>query len=211
MRPPTRTSIDARETSCGCPLVHLSTDYVFAGDACRPIPEEAPDDPRSAYGRTKWEGEQAVRATGGEFLIVRSQWIFGRGENFVRTIFGAARKGDPLRVVDDQLGRPTSSRALARGIFAAVDASARGHLHLACEGVATWYDLAVATVEETARRGWLEPVPIEAVSTGAFPRPAPRPPYGVLALERARSLGIAMPYWRDALRDYLDSEEWVSA
>ncbi len=197
--------------SVSCPLLHVSTDYVFGGDTCRPISEEAHPDPRSAYGRTKEEGEAAVRNSGCEYLIVRSQWIFGHGHNFVRTIFESARKGNPLRVVDDQLGRPTSSRALARGILAAALAEARGALHLACEGVASWYDLAVATVEEAALRGWLEAVSIAPVSSAAFPRPAPRPPYSVLGLERSRSLGIRMPHWRDALRDYLDSEEWVNA
>ena len=195
----------------GALLVQLSTDYVFSGDACRPIPEDAKAAPRSAYGRTKWAGEEVVRTSGCEFLIVRSQWIFGRGRNFVRTVFEAARKGDPLRVVDDQVGRPTWSGALARGILAAAERNARGDLHVACEGVATWYDLAVATVEEVVLRRWARPVPIEAVPTRAVPRPAPRPAYGVLGLERARALRLEMPHWREALRAYLDSEEWTDA
>jgi dTDP-4-dehydrorhamnose reductase len=198
-------------SKAGCLFVQLSTDYVFSGEASRPIFEDAPADPRSTYGRTKWAGEEAVRRSGCDHLIVRSQWIFGPGTNFVRAIYEAALRGESLRVVEDQVGRPTWSRALARGILHAVRAGARGDLHLACEGVATWYDLAVATVEEAAHRRWISPVPVEAVSTDSVPRPATRPAYSVLNLERARALGVRMPHWRTALSMYLDSEEWSDA
>lgn len=196
----------------GCLLVHVSTDYVFSGeDSATPIPEDAPARPRSAYGRTKCEGEEAVRAAGGESLIVRSQWIFGPGPNFVRTIYGAIREGRALRVAEDQIGRPTWTRPLAEAIVQAVRSRTRGCLHLACEGVASWFDLAVAIVEEGAGRGWIERVPVEPVSTEAVPRPAPRPPYSVLGLGRARGLGITLPHWRAALSAYMDSEEWQRA
>jgi dTDP-4-dehydrorhamnose reductase len=212
-----RTNADApgllAEASCktGCLLVQLSTDYVFSGQASRPILEDAPADPRSTYGRTKWAGEEAVRRSGCEHLIVRSQWIFGPGANFVRAIYQAAVRGESLRVVEDQIGRPTWSRALARGILHSVRAGARGPLHLACEGVASWFDLAVASIEEAAGRGWIPPVGVEAVATDAVPRPAPRPTYSVLGLARARRLGVRMPHWRTALSMYLDSEEWSDA
>ena len=195
----------------GCLLVHLSTDYVFSGATPRPIAEDAAADPRSTYGRTKWAGEEAVRRSDCEHLIVRSQWIFGPGINFVRAIYNAVLRGESLRVVEDQVGRPTWSRALARGILQAVRAGARGDLHLACEGVATWFDLAVATVEEAAHRRWIPPVPVEPVLTASVPRPATRPTYSVLELGRARGLGVRMPHWRTALSMYLDSEEWSDA
>lgn len=187
-------------------LVHLSTDYVFDGAAHRPIPEDAAADPQSAYGRTKWRGEQRVRAAGGEHLIVRSQWIFGPGSNFVRSISAAILARRPLRVVEDQVGRPTWSGALAAGLFSAVGAGARGTLHLACEGVCSWYDLAVEVVREGASRGHWPRVEVTPIATRELPRPAPRPTYGVLDLERARALGVVAPHWREALGSYLDAE-----
>jgi len=187
-------------------LVQLSTDYVFDGRASTPIPEDAATAPLSEYGRTKLAGEEAVRATGANHLVVRTQWVFGSGANFVRTIVGAARKGGPLRVVEDQLGRPTWAESLARGLFAAVAAGARGTLHLTNEGIASFYDFAHAIVAEGARSGLCPRVHIHPIPSSQMPRPAVRPQYGVLALDRARSLGIAPPHWREVLPQYL---EWL--
>jgi dTDP-4-dehydrorhamnose reductase len=192
--------------SAGALLVHLSTDYVFRGDACVPIPEDAPTDPQSVYGKTKLAGEGAVRASGADHLVVRTQWVFGPGANFVRTILAAAARGEPLSVVEDQLGRPTWSGALARAILGAVEAGARGTLHLACEGIASWCDFARAIVGEGARRGLSPLVPVRAIATRELVRPAARPAYGVLSLERARKLGLELPHWQQALADYLDCE-----
>ncbi len=187
-------------------LVHVSTDYVFGGEACRPIPEDAPADPRCVYGVTKWAGEEAIRAVGGEHLIARTQWLFGPGPNFVRTILAHAAKGQPLRVVEDQLGRPTGTAELAAGLLQAAGAGVRGTLHLACEGIASWYDFARAIVEQGARRGWNPPVAVEPVATEAFPRPARRPAYGALGLGRARAQGLSLAHWQHALEAYLDEE-----
>lgn len=187
-------------------LVHLSTDYVFDGRASQPIPEDAPTRPLSVYGRTKLRGEEAVRAAAGEHLIVRTQWVFGPGTNFVRTIQRAAKQGEALRVVEDQIGRPTWTGSLARGIVAAVAAGARGTLHLANEGIASFFDLARATVDEGARRGLCPKVDVRPIPTSEMPRPAARPAYGVLSLARARSLGITLPHWRDALAAHFDAE-----
>jgi len=187
-------------------LVHLSTDYVFDGSASRPIPEDAPVGPLSVYGRSKLAGEENVRAAGGQHLIVRTQWVFGAGANFVRTILRAAANGAPLRVVEDQLGRPTWTHSLARGIFAAVSANARGVLHLTNEGIASFFELAREVCAEGARRGLCPKVEVTPIPTSEMPRPATRPAYGVLGLARARALGIRAPHWRDALVQYLDAE-----
>ncbi len=187
-------------------LVQMSTDYVFAGDGNVPIDEEARPGPRSVYGRSKLAGEEAVRAAGGEHLIVRTQWVFGPGRNFVQTILAEGRKGEELRVVEDQYGRPTWSGALAAGLLGALDSGARGTLHLACEGVASWYDLALAVADEGVRRKLLPRIAIRPIATSEMPRPAARPVYAVLGLDRARRLGIVLPHWRDALTAYLDAE-----
>lgn len=187
-------------------LVQLSTDYVFNGRACRPIAEDEPTEPLSEYGRTKLAGEEAVRAAGANHLIVRTQWVFGSGSNFVRTILGAAKKGAPLRVVEDQLGHPTWAESLARGLFAAVRQGARGTLHLANEGIASFYDFAFAIVAEGARIGACPRVRVVPIPTSQMPRPAERPQYGVLGLGRARSLGIELPHWTEVLPPYL---QWL--
>ncbi|MFI5316910.1 MAG: dTDP-4-dehydrorhamnose reductase [Myxococcota bacterium] len=187
-------------------LVHVSTDFVFDGRSSQPIPEDAPTRPLSSYGRGKLRGEEGVRAAAGDHLIVRAQWVFGAGGNFVRTILRAAAQGAPLRVVEDQIGRPTWAASLARGITAAVAAGARGTLHVANEGIASWFDLARAVVDEGAQRGLCAKVGVQPIPTSEMPRPATRPAYGVLSLARARSLGIHLSYWREALREYLDAE-----
>ncbi len=189
-----------------CLLVSWSTDYVFDGQGGVPWREEDEPRPLSVYGRTKLAGEQGVREAGGEHLIARTQWVIGPGANFVRTILGAAREGRELRVVDDQIGRPSTTVALAEGLLTALEAGARGTLHLACEGIASWYDLACDAVAQGARRGLCPEVPVTPIPTAQMPRPAARPAFGVLDLARARALGVRMPHWRTALSDYLDAE-----
>ena len=187
-------------------LVHLSTDYVFDGVSPCPLTEDAPTGPLGVYGRTKLGGELAVRRSGADHLIVRSQWLFGPGPNFVRTVLARAAEGKELRVVDDQVGRPTWTYQLAKGIFQAVQHGARGNLHVASEGVASWYDLAREAVVEGARRGLNQQVAVEPIPTREMPRPAARPAHAVLALERARGLDVSLPYWREALVGYLERE-----
>jgi dTDP-4-dehydrorhamnose reductase len=188
-------------------LVHLSTDYVFPGTAHRPVAEDDAVEPLSAYGRSKWQGEQAVRDSGCDHLIARVQWLFGPGANFVRTIQKAAQQGSDLRVVEDQLGRPTATRALAPRLVQAVERGVRGTLHLGCEGIASWFDFAREIVAEGAARGQNPKVNVLPVASEAFPRPARRPLYGVLDLTRARAAGLVLPHWRDALRAHLDSRD----
>jgi dTDP-4-dehydrorhamnose reductase len=189
-------------------LLHVSTDYVFSGHACEPIPEDAPAQPCCLYGLSKWEGEQAVREAGAEYLIARTQWLFGAAPGFVRAIQAAARRGVPLRVVEDQLGRPTSCAALAVGLLRAAALELRGTLHLACEGIASRADFARQIVERGARRGLNPSVPIEPIATAAAPaRPARRPAYAVLGLARAREHGLVLGHWEVALENYLDEEK----
>lgn len=189
----------------GIRLVHVSTDYVFGGDASEPYREDAPTSPASCYGRSKLEGERRVLAVSEDFLVVRSSWVFGGGSNFLVTMLGQAsrcRRGEvkqPLGVVDDQWGRPSYALDLAEGILALLEAGARGLYHLANAGVATWWELARFCLDESGYRD----IEIEKLRTADFERPAPRPRWSVLDCGKASALGVEMRDWRDAVRAYL--------
>jgi dTDP-4-dehydrorhamnose reductase len=197
-------------------LIHVSTDYVFAGDASAPYPADAPTAPRSAYGRTKLAGEEAVRALlPADGFVVRTAWVYGAvGANFVKTMIKLAssrptvsvvddQRGSPtssrpsVSVVDDQRGSPTWSRDLARGLVALGSAGVPGAvLHCTNAGDCTWFDLARAIFEELGE----DPARVEPTTTDAFPRPAPRPAYSVLSAAEWVAAGLApLPDWRDAL------------
>lgn len=191
----------------GARLVHVSTDYVFPGTAGAPIPEDAATDPVNAYGRGKLLGERAVAEllpdTG---YVVRTAWLYGQyGGNFVATILRAAAQREHLDVVDDQHGQPTWARALARRLVdlgeRALDGAApAGFYHGTCAGETTWYGLARAAFELTG----LDPDRVRPTTSGAFPRPAPRPGYSVLGHARWAQAGLdPLPHWRASLTDYL--------
>lgn len=190
----------------GLPFLQVSTDYVFDGTARRPYREDDPTGPRSVYGQTKLEGEARARAAHPDALVVRTAWLFGPGRNFVRTILEAAERawrgaGPPLRVVDDQRGSPTWAGHLADALLLLVERDARGIYHAANSGSATWWELARAAVD-----AWGHPeLPIEKVTTAAFPRPAPRPAWSVLDLAKAERAGVRMPSWAEGLHAYLAS------
>jgi dTDP-4-dehydrorhamnose reductase len=180
-------------------LVHVSTDYVFAGDAERPYEVDDPTEPRSAYGRTKLAGEQAVRQLLPESAyVVRTAWIYGAaGRNFVKTMVAMERTRPTIQVVDDQRGAPTWSADLARGLveLARSDAPA-GVYHCTGSGDTTWFGLTQAIFAEVDA----DPARVEPTTTDAFPRPAPRPVYSVLSHASWGAAGLTpMPLWRDAL------------
>ena len=191
--------------AAGAQLVHLSTDYVFAGDGGQPYRESDPTAPRSVYGRTKLEGERRVLAALPDAIVVRTAWVFGPGRNFVRTILLAAaraRAGGPgLRVVADQRGSPTYADDLAAAVIRLVEGGGTGLYHVANAGIATWWELARAAVDE-----WGHPeLEIAKLRTEEYPVPAPRPAWSVLDISRAERLGVSMRPWREALRAYLHS------
>jgi dTDP-4-dehydrorhamnose reductase len=181
-------------------LVQISTDFVFDGRKRTPYQINDPPSSVSAYGRSKQLGEQAATHAG-KHLIVRTSWLFGaHGHNFVEAIRKQMAKGtNPLRVVNDQRGRPTSTPHLADALIRLVDLDARGIAHYADEPECTWYDFACAIVEELGAD-----VTVKPVSTEDFPRPAPRPAYSVLSTERYEHLtGVKPESWREGLRAYL--------
>ena len=187
--------------SVGARLIHYSTDYVFDGRKEGPYFEEDPASPRSAYGRSKLQGEVLVRSRCAEHLIVRTAWLFGRhGGNFIRTILKAARAGQVLRVVDDQRGSPTYARDLAACTARLARAGGRGTYHVTNSGSCSWYQLACRAIEWAG----LEGITIHPVTSAEYPRPAPRPANSVLANSRLENegLGLLRP-WEEAVQEYI--------
>jgi dTDP-4-dehydrorhamnose reductase len=191
-------------TACaevGAPLVHVSTDYVFAGDRPPVGPAYEPTDepaPKTAYGRTKLAGEQAVRALLPEASwVVRTAWVYGPGGNFVRTMARLAAERETLAVVDDQRGSPTWSRDLAAGLLELLEVRPRpGTLHATNGGETTWFGLARATFAELG----LDPERVRPTTSADFVRPAPRPGYSVLSGAAWAAAGLTpLPHWEAAL------------
>jgi hypothetical protein len=177
--------------------VHLSTDYVFAGDATSPYAEDAPLAPRSAYGRTKAAGEWAVRAECPAAVIVRTAWLYGPGgNNFPRTMARLAGERDTISVVADQHGQPTCTLDLARYLLALVEADAPpGAYHGTSEGQTSWHEFAQAVFESLGH----DPQRVRPITTADYPLPAPRPAYSVLGHERTDAVGVPrLPHWRTA-------------
>jgi len=190
-------------------LIHISTDYVFPGDAAAPIPEDASPAPVGAYGRTKAAGEAKIAAANSNHFIVRTAWLYGpAGKNFVATMLSLMASRDELGVVADQRGTPTYAADLAEALVAFVtrDCRAYGSYHYTNSGETTWHGFASAIQEEALARGMLErSIPVRAVTSAEYPTKAARPAYSVLAKDRiANELGITIPDWRDGLRRYLD-------
>ncbi|WP_329263883.1 dTDP-4-dehydrorhamnose reductase [Streptomyces pseudovenezuelae] len=187
----------------GAVLLHVSTDYVFAGDATAPYAEDAPTAPRSAYGRTKLAGEKAVLATERGY-VVRTAWLYGTGgPNFVRTMIKLEGVKDTLDVVDDQRGQPTWSADLAgllvelgRGALAGT--APAGVYHGTSSGETTWHGF----TQEIFRLLGADPDRVRPTTSDAFVRPAPRPAYSVLGHGRFAEAGIEpLRDWRTALTE----------
>lgn len=197
-------AVDAR-------LVQVSTDYVFDGRAETPYAEDAATAPLSVYGRSKLAGEEEAlgesgEGGGGPGLVVRTSWLFGPGGwNFVLNMLRQlARGADPLRVVDDQVGRPTYTPYLARAIWDLVALGpargAAGLVHYGNREPVSWFGFAREIVA-----AWKPSVRVEPVGTEVFPRPAERPAYSVLAVDRFEGLtGRPVESWRAGLGQYLD-------
>jgi dTDP-4-dehydrorhamnose reductase len=182
----------------GARLVHISTDYVFDGAAGKPYEVDHPTGPKSAYGRTKLAGEQAVLEQCPSAYVVRTAWVYGAvGRNFVKTMARLAAQRDTLTVVDDQNGSPTWSTDLARGLVElALSNATPGIYHYTNDGEVTWCGFARAVMEELGE----DPGKVHPITTEDLPLPASRPAYSVLSARRWLDAGLPPPRpWRAAL------------
>ena len=181
-------------------LIHVSTDYVFPGDACTPYVETDPTGPLSVYGSTKLAGEQAIQESGCRAVIIRTSWLYSEyGNNFVKTMLRLGAERESLRVVCDQIGGPTYAGDLAKAIFGMLDHQPEdGRVeiyHFANEGVCSWFDFAKAIME----LGGLG-CRVEAIPSSDYPAKAHRPAFSVFNLGKIKStLGVDIPYWRESL------------
>jgi dTDP-4-dehydrorhamnose reductase len=190
----------------GALLVHYSTDYVFDGARGAPYVESDATGPLNVYGRSKLAGEEAVRAAGGDHLILRTSWVYGaRGGNFLRTVLRLLDERDELRIVADQEGAPTWSRMVAEATAAllarrgAAPACPAGTFHLAAAGRTTWHGFATAIRDALGAR--YREKRVTAITTAEYPTPAARPRCSVLDCGKlAEGFGIRLPEWSASLR-----------
>lgn len=184
-------------------LIHVSTDYVFPGNATKPITEFDEPAPISAYGKTKYEGEKFVRLFAKKFFIVRTAWLYGDGKNFVKTMLALSEKHDEISVVCDQFGSPTSALELARMIKFLEPTENYGIFHGTCEGDTNWADF----TEEIFRLKGIK-CKVNHVTSEQYkamnPASADRPHYSILDKYMLRlTTDYRMADWHDALKEYL--------
>ena len=189
----------------GIPLIHISTDYVFAGTGDAPWQPDDPTAPQNAYGRSKWAGEQGIRASGCTHAILRTSWVFSaHGANFVKTMLRLSDTRDQISVVDDQIGGPTPASAIAAACLAIAGQlqeapEKTGTYHFSGAPDASWCALALAIFEQAA---W--PIRVQAISTSTYPTLAARPLNSRLDCNTTTSVfGLARPDWHAGLKECL--------
>lgn len=187
----------------GAKLFHISSDYVYDGQAKKPYIENEIENPISVYGKTKLAGEQFVLEYCKKSFILRTAWVYGEGKNFVKTMLRLSEKTQQLKVVADQYGSPTSALELARVILFLMNTESYGVYHTVCEGSISWYEFAVAIFEEAGKK-----VEVEAIPTSQYPTPAKRPMYSVLDNKALREKhGYHMKHWKKALQEYMSENK----
>ena len=196
-------TLAAVAASRGATLVHISTDYVFGGDACTPYREDDPVSPLGVYGATKLQGEKAVLDSPCKSIIIRTAWLYSPyGKNFVKTVLRLSAEGRDMRCVFDQVGSPTYAADLAALIVSIIDGGMLGRTgvyHFTDEGAVSWYDFAKAVARLSGSSMKISPC-----RTEEFPTKAARPHYSVLDKAKVKhTFGITIPYWQDSLEDCL--------
>ncbi len=181
-------------------LIHVSTDYVFGGDAHEPYKVDDPINPQSVYGSTKADGERLIRESGCSYMIVRTAWLYSStGHNFVKTMLMLGDTKEEINVVADQKGCPTWAHDLAVALMALVDKNGKNEVHetfhFTNEGQITWHDFATAIMELGGKQCKVNPI-----TTDQYPTKAKRPAYSVLDLSKIKEFtGIEIPEWRASL------------
>ena len=186
-------------------LIHYSTDYVFNGEKAAPYLETDPVSPVNVYGESKAAGEAAIAEVAARFLVLRTSWVYGaHGKNFLRTMLRLGAERPELRVVDDQLGAPTSAAAIASATARLVEQSlsgAQGIYHMTAAGSTTWCGFARAIFQA----GVLGTQPrVQPIASSDYPTPAKRPANSVLSNDKfAHAFGFRLPTWQQQLNDVL--------
>lgn len=188
-------------------MIQISTDFVFSGKNHQPYKTSDQPKPISVYGQSKYAGDQAVLSVLGEdACIIRTSWLYSsHGNNFVKTMLRLMQERDELGVVADQIGTPTWAATLAETIWHAINTEIQGIYHCADNGIASWYDFAIAIHEEALALGLLKKkMMIKPLRTVDYPTPASRPSYSVMdKTQTEKDLNITFPYWRNTLRNML--------
>ena len=211
----------AREAEAlGAWLVHYSTDYVFDGSGEQRWETDAPTGPLSSYGRSKQAGEEAIRASGAKALVLRTSWVYAaRGHNFAKTMLRLATERDSLSVVADQFGAPTGAELIAdvtalmlSQVMRTKDSAAlAGTYHLAAAGETSWHGFARYVLQHAQQSGVtlkVSPDQLGAISTKAYPLPAPRPRNSRLALDKLEhAFQLKMPPWQQGVQRMLDETQ----
>ncbi|MDH5668392.1 MAG: dTDP-4-dehydrorhamnose reductase [Nitrospira sp.] len=198
-------------------LIHYSTDYVFDGTKATPYEEEDKANPLSVYGRTKWEGEEAIRSCHDRHIIFRTSWVFAsRGKNFIKTILRLAKEKESLRIIADQWGAPTSAELLAdvtalalhRVLGGESESHLSGTYHLVAAGETTWHEYAryvLALAQACGATLKIGPEAVTPIPTEAYPLPAKRPKNSRLSTAKvAQAFGVCVPDWQYHVRRSVD-------
>lgn len=194
---PRNLSIAASET--GAKMVHISTDYIFDGQADKPYIEFDRPNPQGAYGTTKLAGEKMVKDFADRYFILRTAWLYGEGKNFVKTMLRLSESNDKVKVVGDQVGSPTSAKELAAAIAQLLFTENYGLFHATCEGSCSWAQFA----EEIFRLAG-KATKVEAITTEEFGAKAPRPAYSILENYMFKlTTDYMFADWHDALTVYM--------
>lgn len=184
----------------GAEIVQISTDYVFDGEENKELTEFDMTNPKTVYGNSKLQGENLVREINPKHYIIRTAWLYGDGNNFVKTMINLSKNNSSIKVVNDQHGTPTSTVDLSRAIIKLVDERNYGLFHGTCKGRCTWYDFA----KEIFRLSGID-VNVNPCTTEEFPRPAKRPKYSVLRNYMMElTTGDIFRPWEEALAEYLE-------
>lgn len=193
----------------GARLVHVSTDYVFDGQAKAPYTESSETNPLGVYGKTKRDGEVAVSQTQPNALIIRTAWVFSEyGNNFVKTMLRLGKERDVLNVVADQLGCPTYAGDIAQAIIDLLSKNAPGGVYHFCgDSEVSWHEFAKTIFAIALQQGRLQKAPVvNSITTEQYPTPAKRPKYSTLDCAKIERQGVLLSHWRERIETVLAAD-----